>query len=93
MAFKTLNDWFGKNLLPLNISKTHCINLMTKTTRSIVINNWYEKKLFSMTNQTNFLGLVTDCTLSWDKHIEEITNKLNIACYLLRNIKPIASMY
>jgi hypothetical protein len=67
VAFKNLDDWFGKNLLSLNISKTHCINFTTKTTKSIVLNISRENKLISMTNQTKFLGLLTDYTLYFMK--------------------------
>ena len=81
IVFKTLDDWFGKNLLSSNISKTHCINFTTKITRSIVLNISHEEKLISMTNQTKFLGLLTDYTLSWDKYINEITNKLNTCTF------------
>jgi hypothetical protein len=71
----------------LNISKTHCINFTTKITRSIVLNMNHENKAMPTTNKTELLCLLTDYTLSWEKHINEITNKLNTVCYLLQNIK------
>jgi hypothetical protein len=64
IAFKTLDDWFGKILLSLNISKTHCINFTTKTTKSTVFNISHKKIQISTTNQTKFLGLLTDYSLS-----------------------------
>jgi len=52
------------------------VNLNYKTNR---INNVY---------YTNFLGL-TDKTLSWKPHIDELISKLNSACYVIRSLKSL----
>jgi hypothetical protein len=44
------------------------------------------------TSSTNFLGLTLNSTLSWKTHIEQISSKLNSACYLIRSLRSIISM-
>jgi hypothetical protein len=48
--------------------------------------------LIMKSNYTKFLGLTTECTLTWERHIEEINKKLSSASYIIRNIKPIMSI-
>jgi hypothetical protein len=43
-------------------------------------------------NNTKFLGLTIDSTLSWKDHITGLTSKLNKACYAIRAIKPFMSL-
>jgi hypothetical protein len=42
----------------------------------------------SNNSHTKFLGLIVDNTLSWKPHIDHLINKLNIACYVIRSVKP-----
>jgi hypothetical protein len=35
--------------------------------------------------------LSINSTLTWETHIENVINKLGIACYMIRNIKPFIS--
>jgi hypothetical protein len=37
-------------------------------------------------NSTKFLGLIIDSTLSWKNHVDELTPKLNKACYIIRTL-------
>ena len=48
----------------------------------------YENKQISTTCNTKFLGLIIDSSLSWEAHIDELTSKLNKACYTIRLVKP-----
>jgi len=43
-------------------------------------------------NNTKFLGLIIDNSLSWKDHITAITSKLNKACYAIRLLKPFLTM-
>ena len=43
------------------------------------------------TTSTNYLGLTLDCTLSWKKHIDQLSSKLNSACYVIRSLKYVIS--
>jgi hypothetical protein len=42
--------------------------------------------------ETKFLGLIIDDTLSWKQHIDQVINKISIACYALKNIKYIVPL-
>ena len=46
-----------------------------------------------MTNaiEVSFLELILDGVLSWKKHIDQLTGKLCLACYVLRNIREVMS--
>ncbi|GFG30238.1 hypothetical protein Cfor_11158, partial [Coptotermes formosanus] len=72
-----LNDWFNKNLLSLNTVKTHCINFSTNSIGNVERDIRYLNKLITISNQTKFLGLTIKSALTWDKHVDEITRKLN----------------
>jgi hypothetical protein len=43
------------------------------------------------TNSTKFLGLTLDSTLSWKTHIDQLSSKLNSACYIIRSLRYIIS--
>jgi hypothetical protein len=50
-----------------------------------------EEKQISTVNETKFLGLIIDNTLSWKGHTEYIKPKLCSACYVMRTVKPYVS--
>jgi hypothetical protein len=85
-----LDDWFKRKLLSLNTGKTYCI--------TFTANNKVERDigklgaLIKSTNHIKFLGLTIECSLSWESHIDEIIQKLSLACYMIRNIKPLMSL-
>jgi hypothetical protein len=85
-VYGLLYDWFKKNLLSLNTVKTHCINFTPKKDERDI------GTLIMSSNYSKFLGLPIECTLIWERHIEEINKKLRSACYMIRNIKPIMSI-
>jgi len=39
-----------------------------------------------------FLGLTIHTSMFWKDHIQELTSKLNKACYAIRSIKPHVSL-
>jgi hypothetical protein len=92
IVYMTLNNWFRKKLLSLNTVKTHCINFSTKNIITVERDIRCLDKLITITNQTKFLGLSINSTLTWDKHVYEIISKLNSVCYWIRNIKPYMSL-
>jgi hypothetical protein len=86
-----LDDWFKNNLLLLNTGKTYCINFTA--------NNKVERDIGKLgapiksTNHIKFVGLTIECSLSWERHNDEIIQKLSLACYMIRNIKPLVFKY
>jgi len=55
------------------------------------INIEYNNKVISNTSNLEFLGKITDNTLSWKIHKDTIAHKLIQACYIVRITKPYLS--
>ena len=86
-----ISNWFRTNLLTLNFNKTYYMNFSAKTKLLIDMQLSYKGNPISNTLSTNFLGLTLDSTLSWNLHVEQMSCKLNSACYAIRLLKSIIS--
>jgi len=67
MVFQKINKWLQANLLILNFNKTKIVHFSTKhpeTTQTIQTYIKYEDTYIENTNNTSFLGLIVDSTLS-----------------------------
>lgn len=73
--------------LKINHTKTYQINFTTKTTQPT---DQHNENQITIVNNTKFLGLELDDTLTWNKHTEQITKKLSSALYAIKRIKLIA---
>jgi len=82
-------SWFNSNLLVLNFNKTHYVEFTTKNYYAVKTKVIYDHINISNSTEIKFLGLITDETLSWNQHIDQITTKQYSACYALRNLKHI----
>jgi len=67
---KGLNEWFKANQNSLNFNKTHYINFATKRNMSINLNIGFNNNLITNSSYTKFMGLMMDCTLSCNSHID-----------------------
>lgn len=92
-SMAVIDQWFRKNKLILNNSKTNV--MVFKTNRS----NLYTPHSLNIGSQpveigesTKFLGMTLDSTLSWDLHIEQLVNRLNSVSYSLRVISKYVNM-
>jgi hypothetical protein len=47
----------------------------------------FNTKLITNSSYTKFLGIMINCTLSWNDHIDLLVKKFNTARYTLRNVK------
>jgi len=52
--------------------------------------NYFNKNIGNIP-YTNFLCFVTDDTLTWDNHIDQLISKLNSACYTITAVKAMLS--
>jgi hypothetical protein len=89
-----LNDtitWLHSNLLTLNFSKTHFIQLFVKNHRELELQIVSNNSIITNLNSTKFLGINIASALSWKNHITNLSGKLNKACYAIRAIKPFMS--
>jgi len=82
-------SWFNSNLLVLNFNKAHYVEFRMKNYYEVKTKVTYDHTNISNSTETKFLGLITDETLSWNQHVDQIATKLCSACYALRNLKHI----
>jgi hypothetical protein len=85
-----LDCWFKKNQLSLNLTKTNYIDFIVNAQVPTGIKNLNSN--LTGTKYNKFLGLTIQYDLEWNKHIEEICKKLNLAIFMIRNIKPLVSI-
>jgi hypothetical protein len=90
-VFQIIINWFSSNLLALNFSKTHSMQFLTKNSKIIDNNINFKTIELTETPHITFLGLEIDNQLSWNLHIDKISNKLTSICFMLRAAKPYIS--
>ena len=86
LTLTEISNWFRSNLLTLNYDNTHILQFVTKKQKEIQQQIVTSNSVVTNTNSTKFLGLIIDSTLSWKKHVNELTLKLNKACYVTRTL-------
>lgn len=83
-ALVKLNQWFNKNYLHLNCSKTHIMQFHSKQKKIENINVYLNNNRIDNANEVKFLGvLINDC-LSWTSHCQMLISKLNTTVYKIR---------
>jgi hypothetical protein len=87
-VYRTLDDWFKKNLLSLNTVKTQYINFIIKNNSLIQREIGDNSEIITGAKQVKFLGLTIASTLTWETYIDSVKKKSCTACYMIRNIKP-----
>ena len=91
IVIEKISKWFQANSLILNFNKANYIQFMAKPKLAVDIRSSYKANLINNTYSTNFLGLNLDSTLSWKTHIDQLSSKLNSACYIIRSLRSIIS--
>jgi hypothetical protein len=76
--------------MSLNTIKTYYINFTAKNKVERDIGDL--GTIITTTNYTQFLGLTIEYSITWERHIDEVIQKLYTTCYMIRNIKPVVSM-
>jgi hypothetical protein len=64
------------------------MHFRTKNSQPIDTSKCLENNRILNNQNTRFLGLIVDNTLSWKPHIDHLINKLSTACYVIRSVKP-----
>jgi hypothetical protein len=72
MLFNDMNTWFNNNLLNLSVSKTHYLEFRSIKHYNTNMQIHHNHNYISNTSETKFLGLITEDTLSWKKHIDQL---------------------
>lgn len=84
-TFESVSHWVTNEALVLNERKTNCVIFRTNRSKIDYPNTVYLNEAeINVSNETKFLGLMVDETLSWGCHIEKLNNRLNSVCYTLR---------
>ena len=85
-----VSDWLAVNKLSLNVSKSKFMIFRTKQKKlslcnipTIMING----KLIERVESFKFLGIIIDHNLSWNSHVNLISNKLSRICGMLVKLK------
>ena len=86
LALTSLDRWFTANQLVLNITKTNVIKFTPKTTVHVPLGISYKNYVLNEVNSTKFLGIYIDSYMNWKNHIEQISHKLSVACFTIRNL-------
>jgi hypothetical protein len=82
-VFETLNNWFKRNIISLNLEK-HYIHFLTKNTSSTFMQISEKNKKIPNIIYAKFLDLIIDNTLSWKNPIDQLNKANQAACLKLR---------
>jgi hypothetical protein len=74
-------------MLSPNLDKTGCMKFSTKQDYFNKLNIVFRNKNLQELNEVKFWGVTIDNLITWKKHIELITGRLNKACYIIRRSK------
>ena len=85
---QNINDWFDANLFTLNLHKTHFIRYWTKNISLKDFDSSHGYIKIAMVDNTKFIGLALDYSLTWRTHIDAIAPRVTSACFALRLLKP-----
>jgi hypothetical protein len=85
-VFLQLHEWFDVNLLSLNYDKTQYVHCTPKDTLFHESLTGYKNKFISISTNIKFLGIITENTLSWKAHIDQLIPKLCTACYAIKQV-------
>ena len=75
---RKLSDWFIVNKLSLNLTKTKFMIFKPRQkTRHPDVQLTLKNRSIEQVNETVFLGVILDETLSWKSHISHVANKIS----------------
>lgn len=78
---REMEQWCNQNKLLLNNSKTVYVNFSASRRARLTFGG------FTISNCVRFLGLMTDCDLRYDSHVDSVIKKLNKAFYVILKMK------
>jgi hypothetical protein len=90
-TFLEINNRFRNNLLSLDLEKTQWLQFSTIKNISTGFQIGDKDKYIVRTSSIKFLGLIINDTLTWKRHIDYITRKLNAACFAIKTVNSLLS--
>jgi hypothetical protein len=92
-AFHNISKWFKANQLSINFNKTDYIQFTASNNNPLTeIRVAYDKEQITSLSNIKFVGIYIDDKISRKHHIEQISPKLNVVCYIMRTIKLYTSI-
>jgi hypothetical protein len=86
-------EYFKANQLSINFNKTHSIQFAASNNNPLTdIKVAYDRKQITFLSNIKYLGIYINDKMSGKQHIEQISAKLNVVCYIIRTIKPYTSI-
>jgi len=93
-----ISGWYNSNHLAINVDKSNYIifasRLLTAKTDDCITNNnlrlTINNNALDRVEGTKYLGLYITSSLSWDKHINSVANKINIQIGMMHKLKGFA---
>jgi hypothetical protein len=86
LALMSIDRWFTANQLMLNIIKTNVIKFTLKTTIHVPMDISYKNYVLEEVTSTKFLVIHIDSKKKKKNHIGQISHKLSVACFTIRNL-------
>lgn len=88
-----LEQWLANNKLKLNVNKTVYMHFNQPRSKpidpmQISLNNTAIKEI----QTTKFLGIWIDSSLTWESHIQHLTQKLSRLCYAFRVLSKVSPL-
>lgn len=85
-------DWCAFNGLTLNSSKSFFMRFLPKNAtddQSLLIRA--NQQSIAQVENIKFLGIHLDQKMTWEKHVEDLTNKISKSCFVLRYLRNTVS--
>lgn len=89
---KKIAQWFSKNSLYLNSSKTEFLLFHTRQKQTQNINIQLGEVNLKRSSTVKFLGVTISDTLEWDSHIDKVIKKLNTKIYQIRCMRNLVDI-
>jgi hypothetical protein len=87
-----IQKWYNANILLLNYNKSAIMQFSSdKDYRSLDITHSISNKI-NLSDSLKFLGVILESSLTWGKHTDLITSKLNSLGCMIHFLRPLLSL-
>jgi hypothetical protein len=91
LVMNCISKWFQNNQLVLNLNKTHMVKFTSPKTLVYPLHTAHNNEAHNVGENVKFLGTHLDCHLTWKQHSDNLVNKLNTICFMLRKLLPVVN--
>ena len=92
---RKLETWFKGNKISLNVAKTHCMLICSKSKHRSIKNSHemfdpkIRDKCLDIVEKKKYLGVQIDQNLDWKEHIKYVASKVSRAIGFLKHAKSL----